>query len=223
MPRPPKPLRKAPKRKKKGSYHHGDLERALVDAALQTIRAEGVHGLTLRSVGAQLGVSRTALYRHFTDKGALLARVALEGFRLFHAALAGGIARAAESSGNPLEEMGRAYVRFAIENQAHYQVMFGGFLEDWSRAPGLPEQAEATFLLLVDAVRGEQLAGGLGAGDPVELAEMFWSVSHGVSTLGVAGQLNQTRAGIEQLALGACRALRRGLSPARADVRIRKA
>ena len=62
-------------------YHHGNLRRALLDEALATIRAEGVEGLTLREIGTRVGVSRTALYRHFADKRALLAAVATEGFR----------------------------------------------------------------------------------------------------------------------------------------------
>src|SRR3954454_4575799 len=62
-------------------YHHGNLRRALLDEALATIKAEGVEGLTLREIGARLGVSRTALYRHFADKRALLTAVATEGFR----------------------------------------------------------------------------------------------------------------------------------------------
>ena len=68
-------------RKPDRPYHHGNLRRALLDEALATIRAEGVDGLTLREIGARLGVSRTALYRHFADKRALLAAVATEGFR----------------------------------------------------------------------------------------------------------------------------------------------
>src|SRR5947208_3269250 len=68
------------RKKAKGAYHHGDLERSLVDAAVRTIQEEGMAALTLRGVGARLRVSRTALYRHFADKSALLARVAAEGF-----------------------------------------------------------------------------------------------------------------------------------------------
>ena len=63
-------------------YHHGDLRRALLDEALRTIQDDGVEALTLRTIGVRLGVSRTALYRHFTDKRALLSAVATEGFRL---------------------------------------------------------------------------------------------------------------------------------------------
>src|SRR5918993_5920157 len=68
-------------RKRAHRYHHGDLSRALLHEALRTIEKDGVAALTLRSVGERLGVSRTALYRHFADKKALLAAVATEGFR----------------------------------------------------------------------------------------------------------------------------------------------
>jgi AcrR family transcriptional regulator len=205
----------SPRRKRKGAYHHGDLERALVEAALATIRHAGVQGLTLRGVGAQLGVSRTALYRHFEDKAALVARVALEGFTLFHDALAAAIVTADREDGDALEEMARAYVRFAMANQSHYQTMFGGFLTDWSRYPDLMQRGEAAFLLLVDAVREEQRAHRLVAGDPVELAEIFWSFSHGISTLGAAQHLPRTSKGVEDLAVLGCRALREGMRGSR--------
>ena len=68
-------------RKRQNRYHHGDLSRALVEEAVRTIQKSGVEGLTLRAVGQRLGVSRTALYRHFADKSALLSAVASEGFR----------------------------------------------------------------------------------------------------------------------------------------------
>src|SRR5262245_24961000 len=109
-------------------YHHGNLRRALLDEALSTIRSEGVEGLTLREIGARVGVSRTALYRHFADKRALLTGVATEGFRSLRQQLVaawdgGGRGRAA------FEAMGAVYVRFAIANPAHYRVMFGGFVD----------------------------------------------------------------------------------------------
>jgi AcrR family transcriptional regulator len=62
-------------------YHHGDLRRALLEEAVRTIRDDGAAALTLRAVAERLGVSRTALYRHFADKSALLNAVSEEGFR----------------------------------------------------------------------------------------------------------------------------------------------
>ena len=114
-------------RKPSRPYHHGNLRRALLDEALATIGSDGVEGLTLREIGARVGVSRSALYRHFADKRALLAAVATEGFRtlcreLLAAWEEGGRGRAG------FDAMGVAYVRFAVASPSHYRVMFGGFV-----------------------------------------------------------------------------------------------
>ena len=109
-------------------YHHGDLRRALLDEALRTIQTEGVEHLTLRTVGARLGVSRSALYRHFADKQSLLATVGKEGFGKLRQALAD----AWEENGHGrigFDAMHRAYVQFAVAHPSHYRVMFGGFIE----------------------------------------------------------------------------------------------
>src|SRR3982751_6170504 len=102
-------------RKPNRPYHHGNLRGALLQEALATIRSEGVEGLTLREIGARLGVSRTALYRHFADKRALLAAVATEGFRTLRQQLTStwesfGRERAA------FQAMGSAYINFASTN-----------------------------------------------------------------------------------------------------------
>src|SRR5687767_3479304 len=131
-----------PSRKRADRYHHGDLRRALLQAAVRTIRTHGVDGLTLRGVGSTLGVSRTALYRHFTDKAALLAAVAAEGFRMLREELA----RAWEESGRALtgfEAMGRAYVRFAVAHPSHYRVMFGADISSAENAELVEEGPRA--------------------------------------------------------------------------------
>lgn len=201
------------RRKPKGAYHHGDLQRALLEAALRTIREEGVQALTLRGVGARLDVSRTALYRHFRDKADLLARVAAEGFRLLHQALTAAKTDAGSRGSDVLQAMAVAYVHFAVANQSHYQTMFGGFLEDWSRHPDLIVHAEAAFNALLDTIRDEQSRGLIVAGDPLELAEITWSMSHGIATLGVARHLERTPMPVEALAALACRTLEHGLRP----------
>src|SRR5437867_11394050 len=63
------------------AYHHGNLREALVEAATALLDAEGPLGVTLRGAARRAGVSQTAPYRHFRDKGALLASVAEKGFR----------------------------------------------------------------------------------------------------------------------------------------------
>jgi AcrR family transcriptional regulator len=196
---------------KKRAYHHGDLERALVDTAVRMIEHEGVQALTLRGVGARLGVSRTALYRHFDDKQALLARVASEGFRRFHAALAAAVARADKRRIDPMPAMAAAYLRFARANPSHYQTMFSGVLTDWTGYPELVLHGEAAFNVLLDTIRRQQKQGRIGPGDPIELAEITWAMSHGIATLGMAHQLSRTATALDDLAAMGSAILARGL------------
>lgn len=176
-------------RKPRRSYHHGNLRRALIDEALATIRAEGVDALTLREIGARVGVSRTALYRHFADKRALLTAVATEGFRILRERLAsawedGGRGDAAFTS------MGIAYVRFAVDNPSHYRVLFGGFVDRETRDAELTAEAEGAFQVLVDALAALQREGVMrGTDDTLLMARHVWALVHGIAMLGIVGQL----------------------------------
>ncbi len=190
-------------------YHHGDLRRALLDEALGLIRIEGVEGLTLREIGARLGVSRTALYRHFADKRALLAAVATEGFRTLRNRLLsawdeGGRNRAA------FEAMGAAYVRFAVDNPSHYRVMFGGFLDPKGCDPELAVEASGAFQALVDALASLQRDGLVRRDDTTTMARYVWAVVHGIAMLGIDGQLREAGA-VDDLVRYAVERLRTGI------------
>ena len=169
-------------------YHHGDLRRALLEETVRIIRDEGVAGLTLRAVGARLGVSRTAMYRHFADKSALLAAVSRDGFTqlrvALHAAFDGG-GRDREA----FEAQGRAYVEFAVANPSHYRVMFGGFVDKSSVDPALAAEAEGAFQVLVDTLVELQAGGVVRQDDPHQLALFVWSLVHGLAMLVIDGQL----------------------------------
>ena len=177
-----------PRKKRAGQYHHGDLRRALIDQALRTIDKLGVEGLTLRSVGEALGVSRTALYRHFSNKQALVAAVAREGFRTLRLSLVDAWERNGRGRAG-FEAMGEAYLEFAVAHPSHYRVMFGRFVESCARDPELIEEATAAFQALVDALVDQQRDGGVRKDDPQMLARFVWSLTHGIAMLVIDGQL----------------------------------
>ena len=196
-----------PRKKRTGQYHHGDLRRALVEEAVRTIQVDGIERLTLRAAGERLGVSRTALYRHFSDKQALLAAVGREGFRMLRVALAAawdghGRGRAG------FDAMGLAYVQFAVAHPAHYRVMFGGFIESCSKDAAFVDEAAAAFQVLVDSLVEQQQAGIVRQDDPLTLARFVWSVVHGIAMLVIDGQLRGTDErgeALNQYALGRIR------------------
>jgi AcrR family transcriptional regulator len=160
----------------------------MLEQALRTIQTDGVETLTLRAVGEKLGVSRTALYRHFSDKQALLAAVGREGFRLLRIALT--TARDEQGRGRAgFEAMGLAYVDFAAAHPAYYRVMFGRFVESCSKDAAFVEEAGSAFQVLVDSIVEQQRAGLVRPDDPSILARFVWSVVHGMAMLVIDGQL----------------------------------
>ncbi len=198
-------------RKPDRPYHHGNLRRGLLDEALATIRAHGIDGLTLREIGARLGVSRTALYRHFADKRALLAAVATEGFRMLREQLVTAWEQGGRSPA-AFEAMGVAYVRFAAANPAHYRVMFGGFVDPNACDPELATEAAGAFQALVDALVALQRAAIVRGDDSVLMARYVWSVVHGVAMLAIDGQLREPGA-VDELMRYALERLRTGIAP----------
>jgi AcrR family transcriptional regulator len=207
----------SPAKKPARPYHHGDLRRALLAEAIATIRSEGVAGLTLREIGARVGVSRTALYRHFADKAALLEAVATEGFRSFREQLLAAWEAAGHGTAG-LDAMGLAYIRFAVANPAHYRVMFGGFLELKEPHNELAIEAAGAIQALEGALGELQRDGRVRSEATVTMARFVWAVVHGVAMLAIDGQL-QDAAGVDQLAGYAIERLRLGIgTPMSLDV-----
>ena len=170
-----------PTTKPKQAYHHGDLRRALVDAAIRIIGEAGVEALTLREVGQRVGVSRSAPYRHFKDKAALLAAVALEGFRLLRRDLEAALE--AKAGTEPLIALSKAYVGFGLNHPSHYRTMFEITWGSKSHYPALVQEGEATSRVLVGAIIRGQAAGRLAPGVPSQLAWVVWTLVHGIVML----------------------------------------
>jgi AcrR family transcriptional regulator len=163
------------------SYHHGDLRRALLDAAVAAIAEAGAAALSLRDLARRAGVSHAAPAHHFGDKAGLLTAVAVEGYRRLGAAL-----RAAYQDTGSFLEVGVAYVRFALDNRPYFEVMYRPELYH-AGDPELVAARQASAALLygpagdvsLTGVGAERLAAGVAA----------WSLMHGLITLWLAGNL----------------------------------
>ncbi|MFI5982252.1 TetR/AcrR family transcriptional regulator [Streptomyces sp. NPDC051555] len=163
------------------SYHHGDLRRALLTAAVEAIEETGASAVSLRDLARRAGVSHAAPAHHFGDKAGLLTAVAVEGFDLFADALDATWERSGDFA-----EVGVAYVRFGLTHRGHFEVMF---------QPGLCHTDSADL----DAARaraGESLRRGAALlaaraedGDPQIATLAAWSLVHGFTALQLSGTL----------------------------------
>lgn len=171
------------------AYHHGDLRAALLLEAAAMVEESGAAGITMREMGRRLGVSRAAAYRHFPDKSALLIAVAAAGFDRLGARVQAVDAGAPRSSVERFRRMGEEYVRFALENPAHYRLMFGNEALTRDDLPELRRAASALFELLVEVIRAYQRSGGIKRQDPQAQAYVAWSAVHGLASLVIDGHI----------------------------------
>jgi AcrR family transcriptional regulator len=162
-------------------YHHGDLSRALIDAARRILEAEGAAALSLRAVAREAGVSPAAPYHHFKDKTELLEAVAQGGWE----AMSKSIAEARRTASDPLEALnhiGLAYVHFARDNPALYRLMYDT-TRDRTAMPKNAQENESGLnqvqAALVDA----------GAADPKDEQDLAlaaiasWCAVHGLAEM----------------------------------------
>ncbi|HLG83528.1 MAG TPA: TetR/AcrR family transcriptional regulator [Bradyrhizobium sp.] len=125
MPRSARPKRSAARPASAPKpYHHGDLKRVLVDAALVLAAEGGPEEVSVREAARRAGVSPAAPFRHFESREALMSAVAEEAQRRFRAE----IARAMEDApaDDPLarfRKLGLAYLRWAMRNPAHFAII----------------------------------------------------------------------------------------------------
>jgi AcrR family transcriptional regulator len=167
------------------AYHHGDLRRAVLDAALDVIATSGPGAISLRDLARRAGVSHAAPAHHFKDKAGLLTAIAVEGNEM----LADSLAEALAEDRTGLIDLGVRYVRFALEHPAHFEVMFRPDLYH-RKSPELVAARERTGQLLrgtVDRLPEEK------RGPDANLAELAaWSVAHGFVNLVRGGNLDRT-------------------------------
>jgi AcrR family transcriptional regulator len=168
----------------RSSYHHGDLRRTLIDAALQEIATHGPAHLSLRALARAAGVSHAAPAHHFKDKAGVFTAIAIEGFELLHESQV----RVGEGM-DPAETLfplAVNYILFAIDHPSHYEVMWREDLCDAAN-PVLVAARARVFEVFYESVaagtgelEAEQFEGAVAAA---------WSMVHGFATLWLSGNL----------------------------------
>lgn len=158
------------------SYHHGDLRRAAIDAALARLDSDASDPLGMRALAGDLGVAHRALYNHFADREALLRAIAAHGYR----ELAARVQRA-ESAADYVS----VYAAFALERQGLYATMTSRTYRQF--------ETDTELRKAVDRVIAASLAtlAPLNADDDTRRRAVmkFWMLAHGGVSLHTAGVL----------------------------------
>ena len=177
-------------------YHHGNLPRALIDAALVAVARQGPAALSLRDVARRAGVSHAAPAHHFRNKAGLLTAIAAEGWNL----LADALTESHRDVG--FAGQGVAYVVFATTHPAHFAVM---------RTPDLLHSDDPALVAARERA-GVQLERGAhhGSGQDDRSRRLAaWALVHGLASLLLEDNIQlEPGVGVEDLARAVTRHLR---------------
>jgi AcrR family transcriptional regulator len=173
--------------KAKPPYHHGNLRKALLDAALAAIREEGITALSLRDVARRAGVSHAAPAHHFKDKAGLLTALATEGFQRFAQAQRDARERGGADPVARFSWTGWAYVMFADQNREYFEIMFRPELLN-GEDPLYREAANAAHQVLLETMR--PALSGLSEEQLLTQSTSAWALAHGLSRLWLDGNLS---------------------------------
>ena len=184
------------------TYHHGNLRRALVQAALELSAEKRDWNFSLREVARRAGVSHNAPYNHFPHKRDLLDAAAAAGHDQLRSELTAAVAKIADPRA-ALSKMGSAYVSFGIKNPTLYRMMFSVAPTgpDWRPEKVLAGWIAARAFLENILRRGARI----GIFDPaltrkseLQTAALYtWAVVHGLTMLAIDGLAN-----VERLSIG---------------------
>ncbi len=190
----------------------------LCAVAIRRFAEHGYAGVTLRGLAREVGCSPMTPYRYFADKDEIFATVRAAAFGRF----ADACEASARASRDPLQRLvalGRAYLRFALDEPHAYRIMFELSQPDELDYPELSKQASRARQAKLDAVE-EAIRAGVIAGNRIEVANLLWSGMHGVIVLSLAHKLHE-RPDLETLCEAMMETLVRGLAPGSDEERTR--
>lgn len=187
----------------RAAYHHGDLRHALVRAGVDALDSgTGAEDISLRALARAVGVSATAVYRHFPDRASLLAALAIAGLDRLAEAQAMAAGREIEPKA-AFAATGAAYVRFAMAHPALFRLI-------WSSAPErdlLSIPVDASHPALTGLMRGIAAVLPDGADDDERRAAAIscWGLVHGMAMLALDRQIVLDDATIDRVVHGHAR------------------
>lgn len=183
-------MQKPPKRQGRDAYHHGHLRDAVLQQALKLIRKRGDVNFSLREVAQAVGVSHAAVYRHFRNKGDLLATVATAGFDQLGQSIEAAGTGSDKSPDERLAKQGAAYIQLAIQRPGHFTAMFAPEIQSSDQAVQVQTAADKAYGCLAETVAKK--LGTTDLQDPrVHLHSLhYWALIHGLACLHLSGNLS---------------------------------
>jgi AcrR family transcriptional regulator len=165
--------------------HKEEVRSSILEAAWRLVVQEGWQALSIRKIAEAIEYSAPVIYDHFANKEAILLELTKQGFQKLN----GELVKARDGAANPeeqIEAMAYAYWRFAFENAAYYQVMYGLGIPSCETVNQISELSSFSNLIL-QPIKEVITAGKHPEADPFLKLHTFWSMLHGLISINMMG------------------------------------
>ena len=173
----------------KQNYHHHNLKEALIEETIKLIDKQPYESITIRGLTDILGVSRTAIYRHFNSKEALFQAVIFQGFEKLTQRIEKVYKDLSLSIEEKIAKTGESYIAYALNFPELYRLMFGNKLmqlrEESCKIKN--DDNEYAFDILIALVEDAQKEDLFVKTNPLEQAMAIWALIHGQASLLIDG------------------------------------
>lgn len=173
---------------KKNDYHHGNLKEEFLAIAFDFIKEQDIDKLTLKILSDATHTSRSAIYRHFKSKDALIETMIRSGFEHFDNALSPTLNNIDMPIIDRFYLSGKQYIAYAKDNPSLYRLLFGkkyAYIRE--EILSLKDEACSGFGALKKTVEEGQHSGMIKKEDSFHQAVVVWSSLHGLSLLIIDG------------------------------------
>lgn len=172
----------------KTHFHHGNLKEEFLRIAFEFLQTEDIEKLTLKVLSDATGTSRSAIYRHFSSKEALIEALIIEGLEQFDQT----ISPVLRDTSTPLVDRfflsGKLYITFAKERPNLYRLLFGHkYAPIRDGVMSIEDEDCSGFGALKLAVEEGQSLEMLKQEPSFTRAVIIWSTLHGLSSLIIDG------------------------------------
>lgn len=160
-------------------------------AARALFDKEGLAGLSMRRIAAEVAITPMAIYRHYADKDALIDALMLDGFAVWEARVA------AIRHADPLrwlEAVGDAFLDFALSEPRRYEA---AFLLPARKARRFPDDFAAgrspAASMIYERIEAARRLGLLGTAPTAEIGLTLAALGQGLVSMYRAGRFVSER------------------------------
>ena len=172
----------------KHDYHHGNLKEEFITIAMDFIAKEDGEKLTLKVLSDATGTSRSAIYKHFKNKDALIETIIEKGFDKFDVETTPYLKNESKALVDRFYLTGKLYVEFARNNPNLYRLLFGKkYAHIREEILSIKDKDCSGFSALQKTVEDGQKQGVLKKENSYRQAIVIWATMHGISSLIIDG------------------------------------